>query len=143
MANVWAKYEQYRFFDLSRCFVHIYRQWLLTRAGNEEIAAKYRAVMTYPEEGAKESLCTWYLPRHPVTNPNKRGKLCIVFDAAAEFAGTFQNRNLPQGLDMTNSLVGVLLHFRQGRVGLAADVEAMFHQVQVQKEDQDAQHFLW
>ncbi|XP_068713019.1 uncharacterized protein [Montipora foliosa] len=43
---------------------------------------------------------------------------------------------------MANSLVGVLLRFRQGSVGLAADVEAMFHQVRVQKEDQDALRFL-
>ena len=100
----------------------------LTRARNEEIAAKYRAVMTEyisngyarkltPEEAAKESLCTWYLPHHPVTNPNKPGKLRIVFDAAAEFAGRSLKGNLLQGPDMTNSLVGVLLRFRQGKVG--------------------------
>ena len=44
---------------------------------------------------------------------------------------------------MTNSLVGVLLCFCQGKVGLAADVEAMFHQVRVRREDQDALRFLW
>ena len=126
----------------------------LTRAGNEETGAKYRAVMTEyiskgyarkltPEEAAKESSCTGYLPHHPVTNPNKPGRLRIVFDAAAEFAGTSLNKNLRQGPDMTNSLVGVLLRFRQGRVGLPADVEAMFHQVRVPKEDQDALRFLW
>ena len=116
--------------------------------------AKYRAVMTEyiskgyarkltPEEAAKESSCTWYLPHHPVTNPNKPGRLRIVFDAVAEFAGTSLNKNLLQDPDMTNSLVEVLLHFRQGRVGLAADVEAMFHEVRVQKEDQDTLRFLW
>ena len=115
-------------------------RWRLTRAGNEEIAAKYRAVMTEyiskgyarkltPEEAAKESLRTWYLPHHPVTNPNKPRKIRIVFDAAAEFAGKSLNKNFLQGPDTTNSLIGVLLRFRQGRVGLAADVEAMFHQV--------------
>ena len=78
-----------------------------------------------------------------MTNPNKPGGLRIVFDAVAEFAGTSLNKNLLQGLDMTNSLFGVLLRFRQGRVGLAADVEAMFHQVRVRKEDQDALRFLW
>ena len=77
-----------------------------------------------------------------MTNPNKPGKLRIVFDAAAEFAGTSLNKNLLQGPDMTNSLVGVLLRFRQGRVGLAADVEAMFHQVRARKKDQDALRFL-
>jgi len=74
-----------------------------------------------------------------VTNPNRPGKLPIVFDAAR----TSQNKNLLQGPDMTNSLVGALLHFREGRVGLAADVEEMFHQVRVRKEDQEALRFLW
>ena len=95
----------------------------LTRAGNEEIAAKYRAVTTEyisngyarkltPEEAGKESSCTWYLPHQPVTNPNKLGKLGIVFDAATKFVGTSLDKNLLQGPDMTNSLVGVLQRFR-------------------------------
>ena len=83
------------------------------------------------------------ISHHRVTNPNKPGKLRIVFGAAAEFAGTSLKKNLLQGPDMTNSHVGVLLHFCQGRFGLAANVEAMFHQVQVRKEDQDALCFLW
>ena len=126
----------------------------LTKAGNEQMAAKYRGVMTEyiskgyarklsPEEAARESSITWYLPHHPVTNPNKPDKLRIVFDAASEYEGTSLNKNLVQGPDMTNSLVGVLLRFRQGHVGVAADVEAMFHQVRVRKQDQEALRFLW
>lgn len=65
---------------------------------------------------------TWYLPHHPVISPNKPGKLRIVFDAAAEFEGTSLNKNLVQGPDMTNSLIGVLLRFRQGNIGLAGDI---------------------
>ena len=99
----------------------------------EYISKGYARKLT-PEEAAKESSCTWYLPHHPVTNPNKPGRLRIVFDAAAEFGGMSLNKNLIQGPDMTNSLVGVLLRFRQGRVGLAADVEAMFHQVRVERK---------
>ncbi|XP_071804851.1 uncharacterized protein [Asterias amurensis] len=36
--------------------------------------------------------CTWYLPHHNVTNPNKPDKLRIVFDCAAEYAGTSLNK---------------------------------------------------
>ena len=39
--------------------------------------------------------------------------------------------------------MGVLLRFREQRVGLAADNEAMFHQVQIIEEDQPALRFLW
>jgi len=34
---------------------------------------------------------------------------------------------------MTNSLASVLLHFRQGTIGIAADIEGMFHQICVQE----------
>lgn len=67
----------------------------------------------------------------------------IVFDAAAEFEGTSLNKNLLHGPDMTNNLIGVLMRFRQGKVGVAADVEGMFHQIRVRKEDQDSLRFLW
>ena len=52
------------------------------------------------------------LPRHHVTNPNKPGKVRIVFDTAAKFKATSLNQKLLQGTDLTNSLVGVLLRFR-------------------------------
>lgn len=44
---------------------------------------------------------------------------------------------------MTNSLVGILLCFRQGTIGIVADIEGMFHQIRVRKEDQDSLRFLW
>ena len=105
----------------------------LTKKGNEALAAKYRDVMNdyiikgyahrlTPEVAARASSITWYLPHHPVINPHKPGKLRIVFDAAAEFEGTSLNKNLVQGPDMTNSLIGVLLRFRQGNIGLACTI---------------------
>jgi hypothetical protein len=54
---------------------------------------------------------TWYIPHHTVVNPNKPEKLRIVFDCAAEYQGTSLNKNVLQGPDLTNSLIGVLLRF--------------------------------
>ena len=44
---------------------------------------------------------------------------------------------------MTNSILGVLMRFREERVSLLADIECMFHQVRVPPDDQDAFRFLW
>ena len=85
----------------------------------------------------------WYLPHHPVCSPNKPGKVRIVFDCAAKYKGTSLNDNLLQGPDLVNSLVGVLIRFREQPVAIVADIEAMFHQVKVSDKDRDALRFLW
>lgn len=85
----------------------------------------------------------WYLPHHPVTNVNKPGKVRVVFDCAAQYQGVSLNSQLLKGPDYMNSLIGVLMRFRQDQVAIAADVEAMFHQVRVRNEDRDALRFLW
>ena len=86
---------------------------------------------------------TWYLPHHGVTSAAKPGKVRVVFDAAAKYRGTSLNDNLVQGPDLVNSLVGVLIRFRQEPVALVGDIEAMFHQVKVSDPDRDALRFLW
>ena len=67
----------------------------------------------------------------------------MVFDCAAKFKGKSLNEHVMQGPDLTNSLVGVLLRFRQECVALIADVEAMFRQVPVDEKDVGALRFLW
>ena len=92
-----------------------------------------------PETGDR----TWYLPHHAVTNPNKPGKVRVVFDAAARTAGTSLNEKLISGPNNLNSLTGVLMRFRQGRIPIASDVKQMFHQIAVRAEDRQSQRFLW
>lgn len=90
------------------------------------------------EEAERRTNKTWYLPHHPVISPNKPGKVRVVFDAVAKFHGTSLNDQLLQGPDYINNLAGVLMRFRQAEVVLVADIEQMFHQVQVPVEDCDA-----
>ena len=96
-----------------------------------------------PEEASAPTPEQWFLPHHPVRNPNKPDKIRIVMDAAAKHDGVSLNDKLHIGSDLLNSLVGVLLRFREQHVGLAADIEAMFHQVQIIEEDQPALRFFW
>ena len=84
----------------------------------------------------------WYLPHHPVINPNK-DKPRIVFDCAATYQGVSLNSKILQGPDLTNNLVGVLTRFRLHSVAFMGDIEAMFHQVKVEPSDQDVLLFLW
>lgn len=44
---------------------------------------------------------------------------------------------------MTNKLIGVLLRFRENRVAIMGDIEAMFHQVRVSRHHRNALRFLW
>ena len=96
-----------------------------------------------PEEEKKPVKREWFLPHHAVINPNKPGKIRRVCNAAALFENTSLNDNLLIGPDLLNSLVGVLFRFREERVALSADIEAMFSQVAVPEDDQAVLRFLW
>ena len=84
-----------------------------------------------------------YLPHQPVFNAKKPGKMRIVFDCAAQVNGVSLNDCVYQGPDLANSLVGVLLRFRQMPTAVMADIEAMFQQVHVTPEQRDVLRFLW
>ena len=83
------------------------------------------------------TLTPWRFP------PSKAGENPVVFDAAALHDGESLNGQLIRGPDLTNSLFGVLLRFRQERIVLVADIQSMFLQVKVPPEDADALRFLW
>jgi hypothetical protein len=102
----------------------------------------YARVMT-PDEVKQTSSRTRYLPHHPVFNPNKPGKMRVVFDLAAKFKGRSTNDELITGPDLLNNLEGVFLRFRSHPVAIAADIEAMFLQIRVPATDADALRFLW
>ena len=91
----------------------------------------------------RNDCCVMYIPHHAVVHPKKPGKLRIVWDCAAKVQGTSLNDKVYQGPDLTNSLVGVLVRFRQGRIAFMADIEGMFNQVHVEENDRDALRFLW
>ena len=85
----------------------------------------------------------WYIPHHGIYHPRKPGKIRVVFDCSAKFQAKSLNDLLLKGPDLTNTLYGVLMRFRQERIAIMADIEAMFYQVRVAEEDQTFLHFLW
>ena len=62
----------------------------------------------------------WYLPHHPVINPNKPGKVRRVLNGAAKFQGSSLNR-----------------------YAVSAEIEGMFLQVGVIQADRPSLRFLW
>ena len=108
-----------------------------------DLEAKYRAVIEEyvikgyarkltPEEAAKRSRITWYLPHHPVFNVNKPNKCRVVFDAATKSDGTSLNDQLYQGPDLANILTGALIiRSREEEIAFTTDLEAIFYRVKV------------
>ena len=109
---------------------------------NPGLRSKYSAFMDnlfenkhaqmVPKTPLEHTACVaWYLPHHPVVNPNKPDKLCVVLDCSARYNGVSLNSQLLQGLDLINNLVGVLIRFCEEPIAIMADIEGMFHQVRV------------
>ena len=92
------------------------------------------------EELNREDGAVWYLPHHAV---RKSEKTRVVFDCAAQYQGVSLNQMVRKGPDLTNKLVGVLVRFRQEPIAFTADIQGMFNQVRVDKEDRDMLRFLW
>ncbi|XP_053733153.1 uncharacterized protein LOC128765925 isoform X1 [Synchiropus splendidus] len=93
-------------------------------------------------QGGKEGE-RWYIPHHGVYHAKKPSKLRVVFDCSARYQGTSLNEHLLRGPDLMNSLIGILLRFRQHHIAVMSDVEKMFHQFHVPEPDRDYLRFLW
>ena len=85
----------------------------------------------------------WYLPHHPVLNPNKPGKVRRVCNAASKYKEVCLNDKLLAGPDQLHGLIGTIFRFREGPMALTADIESMFLQVQVPEQDRSCLRFLW
>ena len=85
----------------------------------------------------------WYLPHHPVLNPNKPGKVRRVCNAASKYKKVCLNDQLLAEPDLLHGLIGTVFRFREGQIALTADIESMFLQMQVPEQDRRCLRFLW
>ena len=85
----------------------------------------------------------WFLPHHPVLNPNKPGKVRRVCNAASKYKEVCLNDKLLAGPDLLHGLIETIFRFREGPIALTADIESMFLQVQVPEQDRSCSRFLW
>ena len=85
----------------------------------------------------------WYLPHHPVLNPNKPGKVRLVCNAASKYKEVCLNDKLLAGPDLLHGLIVTIFRFREVPIALTADIESLFLQVQVPEQDRSCLRFLW
>ena len=86
----------------------------------------------------------YFLTHHPVWKLESKSTPCrIVFHSSVKHKGKSMNDHLAKGPSLLNSLPGVLLRWRKGRIAYAGDIAKMFHTIDIPLEDQMLHLFLW
>ena len=109
----------------------------------ESLITKGYAERTTDEQPPPQPGKIWYLPHHGLYHAKKPSKIRVVCDCSARYQNTSLNDQLLQGPDLTNSLIGVLARFRQGKFAFMPDIESRFYQVKVPINQRDYLRFLW
>ncbi|XP_062713999.1 uncharacterized protein LOC115262830 [Aedes albopictus] len=103
----------------------------------------YIHVVTEEEMTEFDPRRTWYLPLGVVLNPNKPGKVRVIWDAAAKVEGVSLNSVLLKGPDLLTPQLNVTFKFREREVAFSGDIQEMFLQVGIRKEDRSALLFVF
>lgn len=108
-----------------------------------ELIDKGRAELV--EERTEPEHQTWYLPMSVVTKEESTTtKHRVVFDGSAKNKdGVSLNDTLLPGPATQPDMLAVWTRFRTHPVILIADIEKMFLQIKIKKEDQDRQRFFY
>ena len=89
---------------------------------------------------------TSYLPHQAVIREDvETTRLRIIYDASAKEGknGTSLNDCLHVGPPLTPLVFDILLRFRESRIGIVADIEKAFLNIEVDPQDRDSLRFLW
>ena len=89
---------------------------------------------------------TYFLPHHGVVRQDKATtKVRVVFDGSAKHDGSNLSLNdcLEKGPNLVPHLFDIIIKFRGYPVGMVADVEKAFHQIEINPSDRKMLRFLW
>ena len=86
-------------------------------------------VAVSPHDSKNRSDREWYVPHHPVLNPNKPGKIWRVLNCASKFHGKSLNNSLLVRPDLLQKLLFVLMRFREHKCAVSTNIEGLFMQV--------------
>jgi len=95
-----------------------------------------------PDSTGTHHQCNMVLTSPPCREPKQARQGSCSVHCAARYNRVSLNSQLLQGPDLTNTLVGVLIRFREEPIAIMSDIKGMFHQVRVSPKDCDALRFL-
>jgi hypothetical protein len=119
-----------------------------------ELASRYAQFLTEYESLSHmeripldecQSRISVYIPHHPVLRDSSTTtKLRVVFNASCRTTnGTSLNDYLLIGPKLQQDLAAILLRWRMYSVVCTADIEKMYRQILIHREDADYQRILW
>ena len=131
--------------DFSVRNARLSRMWLCTLS-TETSSKSYEGHLEIvpPGELAKLEKICYYFPHHCVLKVSTTRKLRVVFDASALTSTRISlNDALMVGPKLQNDLFDHLLRFRCYPIGITGDIDKMYRQVALNKEDKDFHRILW
>lgn len=85
-----------------------------------------------------------YLPHRPEFKDNSTAPIRPVFDASCKQKDFLSlNDCLAKGQNLIELIPGLLLDFRQGKIGIISDIKKAFLQISIERSDRDFLRFLW
>ncbi|XP_070170722.1 uncharacterized protein [Polyergus mexicanus] len=121
---------------------------------NPDLAKPYHSFLNeYQSMGHMESVSdenptlnqAVYIPHHPVLRESSSTtKLRVVFNASCKTSnGSTLNNHLMTGPKLQRDLSSIILRWRQFRYVYTADIEKMFRQIRVNRDDVDFLRIFW
>ena len=85
-----------------------------------------------------------YISHHEVLKPDSKSTpVRIVFNSSANYMGHVLNEYWSKGPDLLNSLLGILIRFRENAIAFIGDIKKMYHTVRTGVIEQHTHRFLW
>lgn len=111
----------------------------------EPVPKSEENVMFRNRTNRADSFSHCYLPHHGVLKESSSTtKLRVVFDASQPTgSGISLNDTLLTGPRLQDDLISILTRWRKFKIAITADIEKMYRQVLVTKDDADYQRILW
>ena len=85
-----------------------------------------------------------YISHHEVLKPDSKSTpVRIVFNSSANYMGHVLNEYWAKGPDLLNSLLGILIRFRENEIAFIGDIKKLYHTVRTGVIEQHTHRFLW